>query len=85
MSQSGGVGCRTVFRNQSAGRGFKLQIYAMRKSFQELYRKCKAFNLKKKLKLSLSPSPHWPQAARALRLGGNGRRIKFLRQSVMVV
>ena len=32
----------------------------------------KAFNLKK-LKLTLSPSPQWPQAA--LRLGGDGRQV----------
>ena len=32
----------------------------------------KALNLEK-LKLSLSPSPQWPQAA--LRLGGDGRQV----------
>ena len=42
------------------------------KSFQELFWKCNAFNFKK-LKLSLSPSPQWPQAA--LRLGGDGRQV----------
>ena len=46
--------------------------YAIRKSFQELFWKCKSINLKK-LKLSQSPSPQWPQAA--LRLGGDGRQV----------
>ena len=40
--------------------------------FKSSFGNVKAFNLKK-LKLSLSPSPQWPQAA--LRLGGDGRRV----------
>ena len=39
--------------------------------FKSYFGNVKAFNFKK-LKLSLSPSPQWPQAA--LRLGGDGRR-----------
>ena len=45
-------------------------------SFQSLFWKCKAFNLKK-LKLSLSPSPQWPQAA----CGWGATAGKFLRQT----
>ena len=41
-------------------------------SFQSLFWKCKSISLKK-LKLSLSPSPQWPQAA--LRVGGDGRQV----------
>ena len=40
--------------------------------WRSLFWNVKAFNLKK-LKLSLSPSPQWPQAA--LRLGGDGRQV----------
>ena len=40
--------------------------------FNRSFGNVKAFNLKK-LKLSLSPSPQWPQAA--LRLGGDGRQV----------
>ena len=40
--------------------------------FKSSFGNVKAFNLKK-LKLSLSPSPQWPQAA--LRLGGDGRQV----------
>ena len=39
--------------------------------FKSYFGNVKAFNLKK-FKLSLSPSPQWPEAA--LRLGGDGRR-----------
>ena len=40
--------------------------------FKSYFGNVKAFNLKK-LKLSLSPSPQWPEAA--LRLGGDGRQV----------
>ena len=40
--------------------------------FKSSFGNSKAFNLKK-LKLSLSPSPQWPQAA--LLLGGDGRQV----------
>ena len=40
--------------------------------FKSSFGNVKAFNLKK-LKLSLSPSQQWPQAA--LRLGGDGRQV----------
>ena len=40
--------------------------------FKSSFGNVKAFNLKK-LKLSLSPSPQWPQAA--LLLGGDGRHV----------
>ena len=40
--------------------------------FKSSFGKVKALNVKK-LKLSLSPSPQWPQAA--LRLGGDGRQV----------
>ena len=45
--------------------------------FKSYFGNVKAFNLKK-LKLSLSPSPQWPEVA--LRLGGDGG--KFLKQSL---
>ena len=40
--------------------------------FKSYFGNVKAFNLKK-LELSLSPSPQWPEAA--LLLGGDGRQV----------
>ena len=48
--------------------------YAVRKSLKSSFGNVKSFNLKKKL--SLGPSPQWPQTA--LRLGGDGRRLSSL-------
>ena len=42
--------------------------------FNRSFGNVKAFNFKK-LKLSLSPSPQWPQAA--LRLGGDGMQVPY--------
>ena len=47
--------------------------------FKSSFGNVKAFNLKK-LKLSLTPSPQWPQAA--LRLGAAATAGRFLRQSL---
>ena len=45
--------------------------------FKSPFGNVNAFNLKK-LKLSLSPSPQWPQAA--LQLGGDGRQVPYAGQ-----
>ena len=50
----------------------KSSVIPMRCESHRSFGNVKAFNFKK-LKLSLTPSPQWPQAA--LRLGGDGRQV----------
>ena len=59
-------------RRRDSGQAWSALCDAKLSHFNPSFGNVKAFNLKK-LKLTLIPSPQWPQAA--LRLGGDGRQV----------